>query len=202
MKTKQQVVSDFRRAEIVDAARTVFARDGYEHGMIETIAQEAGIAKGTVYLYFRSKQEIFKAVLDHDMKKLKRETLERIDGASTLREKIRAFVLARMENVETRKDFFLIMDSEQRNLSMTRSQYRNFLREPVLHLAASIDAAAKTGEIGALSAEKVAWMVADMTRGIIQRRLLGVSEASIAEEAEFLTGFVWAALKNSEAFPS
>jgi AcrR family transcriptional regulator len=71
MKTKQQVVSEFRRTEIVDAARTVFARRGFAFGIMDEIAKEAGVAKGTLYLYFRSKTEIYKAVLDHDMKTLK-----------------------------------------------------------------------------------------------------------------------------------
>lgn len=57
MKTKQQVVSEFRRTAIVDAARTVFARKGFARGIMDEIANEAKMAKGTVYLYFRSKKE-------------------------------------------------------------------------------------------------------------------------------------------------
>jgi AcrR family transcriptional regulator len=106
MKTKQELVSEFRRTEIVDAARTVFARRGFAHGIIDEIATEAGIAKGTVYLYFRSKAEIYKAILDHDMKTLKKGTLEQIDAATTLKEKISAFILIRLKNAETRKEFF------------------------------------------------------------------------------------------------
>jgi TetR/AcrR family transcriptional regulator of autoinduction and epiphytic fitness len=194
MKTKQQIVSEFRRAAIVSAARSVFARRGFAGGIIDEIAQEAGIAKGTVYLYFRSKTEIYKAVLDHDMKALKQSTLERIDSAGNLRDKIAAFALVRLENAEAQKEFFRIMDSEQENLTMTRSQYRNWLREPVLRLAAAIDDAARRGEIRSVPAEKVAWSIADMTRGAIQRRLMGHSDGSLSAESEFVSGFVWAAL--------
>ncbi len=138
MKTKQELVCEFRRAEIVDAARTVFARRGFTQGIIDEIAKKAGIAKGTVYFYFRSKSEIYKAVLDHDMEALKTETLQQIDAAATLKEKIGAFALARLKNAEARKEFFRIMDSEQGNLTMTRSQFRESLREPVLRLAAAM----------------------------------------------------------------
>ncbi len=125
MKTKQQIVTDYRRGEILDAARTVFARRGYALAIMDEIAKEAGIAKGTIYLYFRSKTEVYKAVLNHDMKSLKTSTLERMDAATTLREKIRAFILARLENVEAKKEMFRIMDSESANLALTRSQYRD-----------------------------------------------------------------------------
>jgi AcrR family transcriptional regulator len=194
MKTKQQVVSEFRRTEIVDAARTIFARRGFAHGIMDEIAKEAGVAKGTLYLYFRSKTEIYKAVLDHDMRALKESTLGHLDAAKGLRDKIRAFALARIERAETNKEFFRIMDSEGGALSYTRSQYREWLREPVLRLAAAIEKAAEQGKIRPVDAEKTAWLIVDMTRGTIQRRLLAQTNSAPAADAEFLVDFIWASL--------
>jgi len=198
MKTKQQVVSEFRRREIVDAARSVFARKGFVRGIMDAIAKEAGIAKGTVYLYFRSKKEIYRAVLDHDMEFLNKGTVERIDAAKDLKGKIRAFTLARLENAEARKEFFRIIDTESGSLSFTRSQYRNWLVEPVLRLASAIEDASQQGEIRRVPPEKVAWIIADMTRGTIQRRLLGQSDTLPSEDSEFLLSFIWAALAYPE----
>ena len=194
MKTKQQVVSEFRRTEIVDAARSVFARKGFERGIMDEIAKEAGIAKGTIYLYFRSKEEIYRAVLHHDMQLLKKSTLERIDAAKNLKDKIRVFILARLESAEARKEFFRIMDTESGSLSFTRRQYRDWLREPVLRLASAIEDGSRRGEIRRVPSEKVAWIIADMTRGTIQRRLLGQSDTLPSEDSEFLFSFIWAAL--------
>ena len=194
MKTKQQVVAEFRRREILDAARSVFARTGFARGIMDAIAKEAGIAKGTVYLYFRSKKEIYRAVLNHDMAFLNQDTLERIDAARNLKDKIRAFTLARLENAEAKKEFFRIMDTEPGSLSFTRSQYRDWLREPVLRLASAIEDASRRGEIRQVSSEKVAWIIADMTRGTIQRRLLAETNNSPTQESEFLLSFIWAAL--------
>ncbi|MGA2961367.1 MAG: TetR/AcrR family transcriptional regulator [Candidatus Korobacteraceae bacterium] len=194
MSTKQQVVSDFRRTEIIDAARSVFARKGFVRGIMDEIAEEAGIAKGTIYLYFRSKKEIYRAVLHHDMEFLTKDTLERIDAANNLKDKIRAFTLARLENAEVRKEFFRIMDTESGSLSLTRGQYRDWLREPVLRLTSAIEDASRRGEIRPVSSEQVAWVVADMTRGTIQRRLLGQSDTLPSEDSEFLLSFIWAAL--------
>jgi AcrR family transcriptional regulator len=198
MKTKQQVVSEFRRTEIVDAARSVFARKGFVRGIMDQIAKEAGIAKGTIYLYFRSKKEIYRAVLDHDMESLKKGTLERIDTAKNLKDKIGAFTLARLESAEARKELFRIMDTESGSLSPTRSQYRDWLREPVLRLASAIEDASRQGEIRRVPSEKVAWIIADMTRGTIQRRLLGQNDTLPSEDSEFLLSFIWAALTATE----
>lgn len=193
MRTKKQVVSEFRRAEIVQAARTVFARRGFSGAIMDEIAAEAGVAKGTLYLYFKSKMEIYRAVLDDDMKSLKRDTLERIDAALTLKEKIRAFALIRIQRAEENKDFFRIMDAESGALHYTRSQYRDWLREPVQRLAAAIQRASAAGEIRPVDAEKTAWLLVDATRGTVQRRLLAQSNAHPCEDAHFLVEFLWPA---------
>jgi AcrR family transcriptional regulator len=199
MRTKQQVVSEFRRAEIVDAARKVFARKGYARGIIDAIAREARMAKGTVYLYFRSKKEIYRAVLDHDMEALTKDTIERIEAAAGLKDKILAFTLARLENAEEKKEFFRIMDIESGGLAFTRAQYRDWLRDPILRLASAIEDAVRCGEIRQVPAEPVAWMIADMTRGTIQRRLIGYGNPPPREDAQLIVSFTWAALANQPA---
>lgn len=51
-----------RRAEILDAALQVFGQYGYRRASMDDIAREAGIAKGTIYLSFTSKEEVFRAL--------------------------------------------------------------------------------------------------------------------------------------------
>jgi AcrR family transcriptional regulator len=54
-----------RRAVILDAALRVFGQYGYRRTSMEDIAREAGIAKGTIYLSFASKEEVFQALSQH-----------------------------------------------------------------------------------------------------------------------------------------
>lgn len=54
---------DERPAEIVAAALDVFAARGFAASRLDDVAARAGISKGTLYLYFRSKDELFKAVV-------------------------------------------------------------------------------------------------------------------------------------------
>jgi len=53
-----------RREDILKAAREVFKQNGYERAHVAEIAQIAGVAKGTVYLYFKSKQAMLDALCD------------------------------------------------------------------------------------------------------------------------------------------
>jgi AcrR family transcriptional regulator len=54
---------DERPAEILDAALTVLVSQGYGATRMEQVARRAGVAKGTVYLYFPSKEDLFKALV-------------------------------------------------------------------------------------------------------------------------------------------
>jgi len=56
---------DARPSDIVAAALTVFAEKGFAGARIEEIARRAGVSKGTVYLYFETKSDLFRAVV-HD----------------------------------------------------------------------------------------------------------------------------------------
>jgi len=52
------------REDILEAARRVFREQGYEKARVEDVARLAGVAKGTVYLYFNSKLSILEALVD------------------------------------------------------------------------------------------------------------------------------------------
>ncbi len=94
---------------IIRAAIHIFARDGLDKGKIADIANEAGIGKGTVYEYFRSKDEIFHAMGDTIMSDM-------IDASEKLysmdlspHDKLRTFMRMNIEIIFEMEDAMLIM---------------------------------------------------------------------------------------------
>ena len=57
-------VSDERKAQIINAAEGVFAKKGFDEARMDDIADETGLSKGTLYLYFKSKDDLIIAILD------------------------------------------------------------------------------------------------------------------------------------------
>ncbi len=53
-----------RRREIVETARRLFETKGFEHASMQDVMESLGIAKGTIYHYFKSKQELLEAVIE------------------------------------------------------------------------------------------------------------------------------------------
>ncbi len=57
-------VSDERKYQILNAAEQVFTKKGLDLARMDDIAEETGLSKGTLYLYFKSKDELIIAILD------------------------------------------------------------------------------------------------------------------------------------------
>src|SRR5436309_11849374 len=87
----RQAASAQRRSAILHAARTVFARQGYADTVVEDIATEAGIAKGTLYLYFPSKEQIYMAALLEEARRLDADSRAAMSAAATWRDKLGAY---------------------------------------------------------------------------------------------------------------
>jgi AcrR family transcriptional regulator len=64
-----------KRQLLLEAALKLFSRHGYRRTSVDDIAQEAGVAKGTVYVYFNDKEALFKAVVEYFAEQLDTRTL-------------------------------------------------------------------------------------------------------------------------------
>ena len=89
-----------RSGEILDAALTVFSEEGYSGARMDTVAKRAGLSKGAVYLYFKSKDAILEALIERSVGDLARnsaqmvEQFAAIDPAQTYRSLLRAMFTA------------------------------------------------------------------------------------------------------------
>ena len=82
-----------KRAKILNAAIRVFSKKGRTVTKISDIAEEAGIGKGTIYEYFRSKDEVFSATFNYFMDKQEEVITQRLSSINDPLEKLRAYFL-------------------------------------------------------------------------------------------------------------
>src|SRR3982074_18757 len=107
-KTRKDVLSEWRHKEILEAARRIFASLGYATTSVKEIAKEAGMAKGTFYLYFKSKEEVFTAVLASDLEWQTNKTIEDMSAAKTFGERITVFLNLCLPYLQHNQDFLRI----------------------------------------------------------------------------------------------
>lgn len=79
-----------RREQIRRAALRVFARKGYRNTVVEDVAKEAGVSKGTIYTYFDRKEKLLGAVFQDLMEEMEARKMEILESDRPPLEKIRA----------------------------------------------------------------------------------------------------------------
>src|SRR3982751_4714562 len=104
--SKEDVLTAYRQSVFLPAAIRVFGEYGFERATMDRIAREAQVAKGTIYLYYESKQAIYDAALRSGFADLDERTQHQIQGAPTLREMIATFITARADYFWEHPDFF------------------------------------------------------------------------------------------------
>jgi AcrR family transcriptional regulator len=193
-RTKQEIVTEFRCAEILEAARKVFAKKGFADATMDEIAAATGLAKGTLYLYFKSKREVYLRTLQQGVTELLDRVTTNIQEASGIRAKLRAIVATRVKFAEENRDFFKIYLTEFINVTHPASINKEF-RDKQFKLAQGIEQvlreAVKTGEIQQLDIEAVAFTIQETVRSLTTRRILGWSKKDIEEDIDILCNFIW-----------
>ena len=86
-----------RRQAILQAARQVFARKGYEPATLEAVAREAGLAKGTLYLYFKNKEDLYFHTAVHVLESLQDSILEQAQRSAGALDRLRAIALGQFD---------------------------------------------------------------------------------------------------------
>jgi AcrR family transcriptional regulator len=101
-----------RRARLVKAADSVLRAKGYGETTIEDIVSEAGVAKGTFYLYFNNKQELFLEVLRMAVQDLEEHLEEALDGVAGPVDRFKRRALSYMRGYLNYRDLILILHGE------------------------------------------------------------------------------------------
>jgi TetR/AcrR family transcriptional regulator, fatty acid metabolism regulator protein len=109
---------------ILEAAVKVFAEQGFFQSTIAQIAKEAGVADGTIYLYFKNKDDILVQFYEYKTRQVFERFRESVDHARTAIEKLRNLVRTHLE--EFQKDPYMAMVYQ-----VETHQQRQVAQEPI-----------------------------------------------------------------------
>jgi len=163
-----------KRERILEAAIKVFAAEGFYNAKVSQIAHEAGVADGTIYLYFKSKDDLLINLFEDRMERVNANLREAIETESTAVARLKRIVKLHLELVEQNRDMAEVISVELRQSSKFIREYSNpkfaeFLRT----IAGAVVEGQRTGELrtgidpyvfaralfGALDEIALAWLV-------------------------------------------
>jgi AcrR family transcriptional regulator len=181
----------------------VFARQGYAGTVVEDIAAQAGIGKGTLYLYFPSKEQIFLAAFLEDARQIDAESRAAMAAAKSWRDKLRAYVEVRMKYVDEHQDFLRIYMTEFRNMCMLgkpmQGELYRLTEQCETQVAQILASAVGSGEVREIDPELGALTVTDLVRGLMERRLRQTGRPCGPDDTEFALDLICRALEKPRA---
>jgi TetR/AcrR family transcriptional regulator, fatty acid metabolism regulator protein len=113
-----------KRGRILDAAIQVFAARGFYNARVSDIAREAGVADGTIYLYFKSKDDLLICLFEDRMERIIAAFREQLTGAETAYEQLRRFIELHLKMVAEQPSLAEVLTVELRQSAKFMREYK------------------------------------------------------------------------------
>ncbi|MGA8938939.1 MAG: TetR/AcrR family transcriptional regulator [Acidobacteriaceae bacterium] len=187
--TRKQLLTDMRRQEILSAAIKVFGKKGFAATCVGDVADAAKMAKGTVYLYFDSKEEIYATAVRLVIEQLHTVAEERLAGVKGVRERLTVAISVRMEFWQKQLNLYRLLMTVGRE-PRHRRQTHEVLRFGHAFFLTILQEGENAGEIEAkVDMDALAWAILDLVRGCNERRMDNLTDRTPQQDAEAITRF-------------
>lgn len=188
--TKETVVEEFRIRSILEAAMKVIARKGVEAASMQEIAEEAGISKGTIYLYFQNQQQLLEKTADFIFTRLKERVFATFDSPGTFGDRLRTLLRVQFEFFEEHQDFLrafgaMTADTE-RCARLTKPQYQAYVQR----FSRFLVEAERQGEIRDVNSRRLAFFLTEGISALLFLRIDEKSPPRIDEEVEWIASTI------------
>jgi len=188
--TKGEIVEQFRSQGIREAAMRVVSRKGYDHVTVQDIADEAGVAKGTVYLYFKSRDDVLEKTMSSSFEGFHILIREAISRGQTFRERVGEVVQAQLDYFEQNQEFFRLYLAMAEPLGERRLRKHASYRTHIAQLVSMVEDAVAKGEVRASPPERIAIALASVIRDIGLQRMTEKTKRPLAEDMAFVRDFI------------
>lgn len=184
-KVVDEQMREATRRRIIHEAAGEFARLGFDQANINTIAELAGIGKGTIYLYFENKRELFLAMLRFIAQAQMAAIRTALAPDGTLQQRLERLFRAFVHLAEQESDNFNVYMSALYGVNRAfQDEATKLLRDYVAVIALMLEESKVRGEIVSHNIEVSALMVLSLTESyVLSARVLGRSEQAIVQEA-------------------
>jgi AcrR family transcriptional regulator len=173
------------RQRIMRVAASEFARLGFDQANINVIAEQAGIGKGTIYLYFENKRDLFLEMLRFIAQAQLTVIRAALAPEGSIRERLERLFRAFTHLAEEESDSFNVYMSALYGVNRAfQAEATKLLRDYVAVIALLLEQSQAQGEVRVQQVEAAALMVLSLTESyILSARVLGQSERVIAQQA-------------------
>ncbi|MGZ7031420.1 MAG: TetR/AcrR family transcriptional regulator [Thermoanaerobaculia bacterium] len=191
-RSKEEVVQEFRIRSIQEATMRVIARKGMAAATMQEIADEAGVAKGTIYLYFRDRDELVEKTFETAITDLHKRVDDAMSGSGSFETRLRAMITAALEFFRANREFFRLYATlriPEGTPQQQRRQQRNCkpqYQSRIERFAGLLQEAMDRGEIRAMNARRLAIFLIEGINAIVIDRVMEEAPPSEEDDVELM----------------
>jgi AcrR family transcriptional regulator len=112
VKLKMIAQKDEARAKIIEIARDIFTHFGFKKTTMEEIAIASRKGKSSIYYYFNSKEDVFKAVVEREAEEMREEIRVKVLNVEDPIERLKAYISFRMKKLKELSNYYAALKSE------------------------------------------------------------------------------------------
>ena len=191
-KVVDEQMREATRRRIMHEAASEFARLGFDQANINTIAEQAGIGKGTIYLYFENKRDLFLEMLRYIAQAQLASIRVALATEGTLQQRLERLFRAFAHLAEEESDSFNVYMSALYGVNRAfQAEATKLLRDYVAVIALILAESQARGELNCSDIEATSLMVLSLTESyVLSAKVLGQTEQEIVQQAEHVAHLI------------
>lgn len=176
---------------IFESAIKVFSRNGYTGATMDEIASNAGVAKGTLYYHFKSKEEIFKYIIKEGMNVIK-NSIELITVNETNPiNKLKTVCKVQLSLVYENRDFFKVIMSQIWGQELRQHELRDSVKQYIKFIEEYLKEAVASGYVKDEDTNFMAYTFFGTVCSAVVYELMNVDNMDIEEVVDRLTHYIF-----------
>jgi TetR/AcrR family fatty acid metabolism transcriptional regulator len=191
--SREEVIKEYRVREILEAARKIIGRFGIQATTIDRVAEEAKVAKGTIYLYFPSKDELVHVAVLEGFRSMNAELFRLDDRSSQPLDRIRALIRGAFKiqasNLDFLKTFIIGNALDIEHDSPHGREFLTQYRAMLDYMAAILREAIEQGAVRDIDPDFAAYMLSELITGSLRRHVLGFASNALEADADAVVEF-------------
>ena len=177
---------DDTREHILKVAMHIFSKFGFQKTTVDEIAKAAHKAKGSVYYYFRNKEELFQNVVEKEFSTLQRELIRAVQEGETGKMKLTNYIIIRMKVLGELSNMYEALKNEYLNyLGFVERIREKFDDDEVTLVKSILVTGMKKGEFEQNDEDQTAFVIVRALKGF-EVPIMVSKDLEIKEKPEFL----------------
>jgi len=196
---RKKAMEAFTRQGVLDAVIGLLMRDGVQGITMDRVAMEAGVAKGTLYVYFKNKEEILDAAIEASFEPLIVDLTGIMDADKAPDKRLEDFSRRNLQFFDEQQDLIRILFYDRERIHSEKNRFNDHRYLTLLSKVADVlNEGVNTGLFAPVDSMKIAAMFIEANMGMVMQRIRDGISGDVEQDARQIMGIFMEGLRRKQ----